>query len=285
MQNDPDVQYALNAFRLSLARMPVAGRTGEYLGRGRGSSLEFQEYREYAPGDDIRHLDWAAFGRSDALMVRLYREEISPHTEILVDASQSMTTGSGAKERVARQLATLLALLTGRIGGRAGVYLLDDAAAPAALEAGQLDELTSRPFTGTATLDEVMQRGSLRLGRQAVRIVISDFLFPHDPESLVRRLASDAGFLWVIQVLGEWEADPAPMGGRKLVDAESGMESNLMLDRRAVNDYKRRLHHLQDELARGCRRVHASFLSVVAERGLRELCRADLCAAGLLEAS
>ena len=72
--------------------MPVAGRTGELLGRGTGSSLEFQEYREYVPGDDIRHVDWAAFARSDALMVRLYREEISPRTEILFDASTSMIT-------------------------------------------------------------------------------------------------------------------------------------------------------------------------------------------------
>lgn len=285
MQNDPDVQYALSAFQLALARMPVAGRTGEFLGRGTGSSLEFQEYREYAPGDDIRHLDWAAYGRSDALMVRLYREEISPHTEILLDASRSMTTGGGAKERLTRQLVTLLTLLTGRLGGRGTIHLLDDSDPPIRLPANELGELDRRSFTATATISDILKRGNLPLGRQAVRIVISDFLFPHDPEALIRRLATGAGHLWIVQVLGQWEADPDPIGGRKLVDAESAAESNLMLDRKAVNDYKRRLNHLQDELSRSCRRVHANFVPLIAERGLRELCRVDLCAAGLLNAT
>ena len=72
--NDPEVQRAADAYLLGLPRTPAAGRSGELLGRGTGSSLEFQEYREYVPGDDIRHLDWGAYGRSDTLMVRLFRK-------------------------------------------------------------------------------------------------------------------------------------------------------------------------------------------------------------------
>ena len=284
MQNDPDVQYALNAFQLALSRTPVAGQTGEYLGRGTGSSLEFQEYREYAPGDDIRHLDWAAFGRSDALMVRMYREEISPHTEVLLDASRSMTTGDGAKERLTRQLATLLMLLTSRLGGRPAIHMLDDSEQPVRLLIDSLDELERRQFSSTTSLSEILQHRSLRLGKRAVRIVISDFLFPHDPETLIRRLATDAGPLWIIQILTQWESDPNPIGGRKLIDAETLEESNQILDRKAVNEYKKRLHHLQEELARSCRRVHANFIPVIAERGLRELCQVELCKAGLLDA-
>ena len=92
MRFNPEVQQAAARYQLGLPRMPVSGRSGELLGRGTGSSLEFQEYREYQFGDDIRHLDWAAYARSDALMVRLYREEISPRMEILLDASRSMTS-------------------------------------------------------------------------------------------------------------------------------------------------------------------------------------------------
>ncbi|MEE3284389.1 MAG: DUF58 domain-containing protein, partial [Planctomycetota bacterium] len=90
MRSDAVVRRAADTYQLGLIRAPASGRAGELLGRGTGSSLEFQEYREYTPGDDIRHLDWAAYGRSDTLMVRLFREEISPRTEILVDASASM---------------------------------------------------------------------------------------------------------------------------------------------------------------------------------------------------
>ena len=58
-------------------------------------------------GDDIRHLDWATYARTDQLMVRLYREEISPRTQVFVDTSRSMNTGEQAKPLVTRQLASL----------------------------------------------------------------------------------------------------------------------------------------------------------------------------------
>src|SRR5207253_6925536 len=80
--------------------LPVAGRSGELLGRGTGSSVEFQEYREYLPGDDVRHVDWAAYARSDALMVRLYRDEISPRTEVLLDGSRSEERRVGREWRL-----------------------------------------------------------------------------------------------------------------------------------------------------------------------------------------
>ena len=59
------------AFRLTMPRTPIGGRIGERLGSGTGSSLEFQDYRPYAPGDDLRHVDWAAYARSELLAVRL----------------------------------------------------------------------------------------------------------------------------------------------------------------------------------------------------------------------
>ena len=110
MTGDPDVLRAASLYQLGLPRIPVSGRSGELLGRGTGTSLEFQEYREYMPGDDIRHLDWAAYARSDHLMVRLFREEISPRMEIVLDVSRSMST-SPEKMLLARQIAGLFAPL------------------------------------------------------------------------------------------------------------------------------------------------------------------------------
>ena len=75
--------------------MTGTGRDGDQLGRGTGASLEFQDRRSYVAGDDLRHLDWRAYARTDQLMLRLYREEILPHVEIVVDASRSMATSRG----------------------------------------------------------------------------------------------------------------------------------------------------------------------------------------------
>ncbi len=262
--------------------MPVAGRTGELLGRGTGSSLEFQEYREYLPGDDIRHLDWAAYARTDALMVRLYREEISPRTEVLFDASKSMTTGEGVKERVTKQLVAVFAQLCGRIGGRPTLLPLNDERPLRALGLDALDGLEPLGFTGTATLPELLADGNVPLKPQAVRIVISDFLFPHDPDALIRRLAAGASALWVIQILHAWEADPAELGGRRLIDIEGGAYTDMLINRKAITAYKERLARLQAELTRACRRAHARFVILIADRGLAAVCREELCAAEML---
>jgi len=278
---DPDIQRAVDTFQLGLPRLPASGLSGELLGSGTGSSLEFQEYRQYIPGDDIRHLYWGAYARSDTLMVRLYREEISPRTEVLLDASRSMTSGGETKPRVAKQLAALFAFLSARLGGRPTVIPLNDSA-PQPMSLDGLELISRLPFDGRTTLPDLLATNSIPLKRRAVRIVISDFLFPHDPASLVRRLAGDASGLWIVQLLNKWEAEPTVLGGRRMIDIETGGESEILLDRSAIAAYQQRLTMLQEELLRNCRRVHASFAILVAEKGLAELCRDELCAAGML---
>ncbi|MGD9854511.1 MAG: DUF58 domain-containing protein [Planctomycetaceae bacterium] len=282
MRNDSEVQQVVGTYALGLPRLPTAGRSGELLGRGTGSSLEFQEYREYLPGDDIRHVDWAAYARSDALMVRMYREEISPRTEILFDASRSMTTGQGAKARVTRQLAASFALLCGRIGGRPTLIPLSDTRPLPAWGSDGIDRLESQPFEAVGNLAELLDDHAVPLKPQAVRIVISDFLFPHDPDALIRRLAAGASALWIVQLLTAWEAGPTELGGRRLVDIEGGAETDMLINRQAIAGYTARLGRLQAELSRACRRVHAPFVTLIADRGLLTLCREDLCAAGML---
>ncbi len=285
MKDDPQVQRAVSQYQLGLPRSPVAGRAGELLGRGTGSSLEFLEHREYAPGDDVRHLDWAAYARSDALMVRLYREEISPRLEILLDASRSMTSGpEGIKSRLACQLAAMFGLLSGQTGGRPVIRVMDDSAKFPALELGELQLLSKLDFAGRETLPNLLAQRRFPLSRQSVRIVISDFLFPCDPAGLIRRLASDASVLWVVQVLHGWEADPRPMGGRRLIDVETRSELNLMLNPQTIERYRQRLAALQAELMRQCRRAHASFVTVTADDGLDRICRESLCPPGILRA-
>ena len=86
----PSVRAA-GGLRLALPRTPMRGRAGERLGSGTGSSLEFQDYRPYVPGDDLRHVDWSAYARSGLLAIRLYREEVAPRVDLVLDVSRSMS--------------------------------------------------------------------------------------------------------------------------------------------------------------------------------------------------
>lgn len=282
LRHDSEVLQNLGRYALALPFVPTSGRSGELLGRGTGASLEFQEYRSYQLGDDIRHLDWAAYARSDHLMVRLFREEISPHVEILLDASRSMTTGDGRKSRVALQLTSLFAQLCGRLSGQPRVILAQTQRPCPTYGLNQLDLLSDTIFTSTASLPDLLSDHAINFRGKSIRIVISDFLFPHDPHSLVRRFASGASVLWMVQLLTRWEANPTNLGGHRLSDVESGRELDLYLNESALANYRTRLKMLQDSLRLGAQRVHGNFVSAIADETLTSLCRATLLPAGLL---
>jgi uncharacterized protein (DUF58 family) len=271
-------------YQLGLPRMPASGRSGELLGRGTGTSLEFQEYREYMPGDDIRHLDWSAYARSDSLMVRLYREEISPRMDVLLDVSRSMST-SPAKMQMARQLSAMFSMMAGKTGSQPSIWLVGDEVPAPAVRLENLATLDDVPFQALGTMDELLADHAVPFKRQAIRVVISDFLFAHEPGQLVRRLAGEASVLWLVQVLTKWEADPVASGGTRLIDIESGNETDVYLNQQTITEYKQRLQSLQEEIALHCRRHHAVPVTLIADQGLTVACREELSRAEILRAS
>jgi uncharacterized protein (DUF58 family) len=283
--DDQFVQQMADQYQLGLPRTPPAGRSGELLGRDVGSALEFQEYRPYVLGDDVRQLDWAAYARSDTLMVRLFREEISPRTEILLDVSASMASGTDeTKSLLTLQLGGLMTLLAGRGGARPVLYLIHDE--PVQVSGAEaLDSLGRVQFTARRSLFDQLEEHRIPMKRRSVRIVISDFLFPHDPEALVRRLGSEASTLWLIQVLNRFEVDPDQLGGRRCIDIENGTHAEIVIDAAATSAYRRRLASLQAELRGACRRVHGLMATVVSDTGLIGVCRKELCSAGVLRAA
>lgn len=282
MRNDPEVQQAVDQYQIGFPRLPTAGRSGDLLGRGTGSSIEFQEYREYLPGDDLRHVDWAAYARSDSLMVRLYREEISPRTEIIVDASLSMAVQQNIKSKLSMQLTSLFSQLAGKMGGQPQIHILNSSHPPLKLGLDALDRLSEIPFDGTQSLSEIVNENGLLLKPQSVRIIVSDFLFPLDPDQLLKRLSMQASSLWLIQVLTQWEENPEAVGGRRLIDVETAQHADLLITPQVINSYRERLHRLQEGLLQASRRAHASFVTVVADRGLEKICREDLSAVEIL---
>ena len=87
---DPKVLARLSRLDLK-ARLVVEGFiSGLHQSPYHGLSIEFAEHREYVPGDDIRHIDWKVFGRSDRFYIKQYEEETNLKAFILLDASESM---------------------------------------------------------------------------------------------------------------------------------------------------------------------------------------------------
>src|SRR6266567_2436350 len=96
------------------ARSIVEGlRVGDHRSPYRGFSVEFVQHREYVPGDDIRHIDWKSYGRSERYTIKQYEQETNFAAHILLDASRSMLYGEGETNKLeyAKLLAASLAYL------------------------------------------------------------------------------------------------------------------------------------------------------------------------------
>jgi uncharacterized protein (DUF58 family) len=85
------------------------GGAGLKLSNRSGSSLDFMEHRDYMPGDDLRRLDWNVYARTDRLAVKLYREEVNPRMDMLIDGSASMRLEGTVKHEAVLTMAAFLA--------------------------------------------------------------------------------------------------------------------------------------------------------------------------------
>lgn len=257
---------------------PPRGKAGEHLGRGTGASLEFQDRRVYHAGDDVRHLDWRAFARTGELTVKLYREEVLPRLDLVLDVSASMGVGE-QKPQLALDLATFLAFAARRQGFAVRFIALADRPHRVELEALRAEGLeygAREPLAATVPAAQALLRpGTLRM-------VVSDFLSPHDPGALVRGLSQGAGGLALFQVLDPEDTQPEVGAAYRMVDAETGEALELVLDPRTVEDYLGRLRRLTDGLETECRRAAARFLTLEAGPSLDDLCRDRLARAGLI---
>jgi uncharacterized protein (DUF58 family) len=111
------------------ARVVVEGAfAGVHHNRHAGSSIEFAEHKEYAPGDDVRHLDWKALGRVDRYYIKRFEDESEMRTYLLLDASASMgyRRRGVSKLEYGATLCAALAYLLGQQGDPAGLLLFDE---------------------------------------------------------------------------------------------------------------------------------------------------------------
>jgi uncharacterized protein (DUF58 family) len=120
---DPGVLSRLANFPLC-ARRPMLGTvSGRHPSPHRGSSVEFAEYRKYVPGDDLRRLDWRAYGRSDRFFVKEFEADTNLRCCLVLDTSGSMDFGSHGVSKIeyARKIAGAIAHIALQQGDAVGL--------------------------------------------------------------------------------------------------------------------------------------------------------------------
>ena len=120
---DPQAVARLSAIPLFSRKAMIGSVSGIHASPHRGSSVEFAEYRRYVPGDDIRRLDWRAYGRSDRYYVKEFEADTNLRLCLILDTSGSMNFGSTELKKIeyARRLLGSLAHIAVRQGDAVGI--------------------------------------------------------------------------------------------------------------------------------------------------------------------
>jgi uncharacterized protein (DUF58 family) len=168
------------------ARTIVEGlRVGDHKSPFRGFSVEFVQHREYVPGDDIRHIDWKSYGRSERYTIKQYEQETNFIAHLVLDASRSMVYGEGAanKFEYAKTLTAVLAYLILHQRDSCAVDIFDDSWRDQLPPSSQLGHLKTILHTleSTAprkqtTIGPLLQELAEKARRRGLVFLISDCL-------------------------------------------------------------------------------------------------------------
>jgi uncharacterized protein (DUF58 family) len=269
---------------LLVLRNPVrGGLKGGRRSVKRGQSVEFADFRDYTPGDDLRQLDWNVYARLERLFVKLFIEEEDITISVLIDASASMAAGAPSKLLFAKRAAAALGYiglasddrvivssLVGRmatrrrgIRGSGRVFrLLADLSAIDAAD-GQTD------------LVAATRHAAAQLSGRGLVILISDLLDP-GADKVVRELAAARSELIVLHVLSPEELDPRLEGDLRLVDVETSEGIDVTIDLPTIDRYRERLAAWQASLADVARKRGATYVPLATTVPLADLVFAEL---------
>ena len=168
--------------------------SGRHASPHRGSSVEFAEYRKYVPGDDLRRLDWRAFGRTDRYYVKEFEADTNLRLCVVLDTSGSMgfsSKGMPTKIDYARRIAATLGYLAAQQGDAVGVTTVADKIIqniPTKRSAAHLklilDTLEKTKPQGETLLPAILDELAETVRQRALVVIVSDFFVA--PEELKR---------------------------------------------------------------------------------------------------
>ncbi len=291
-----------------LSRRSFGGQQrAERRSRRRGSSLEFADYRDYTPGDDLRRLDWNLYGRLDRFYVKLFEEEEELPIHLLVDDSASMRwrpadergrtiESRPSKFDLARRLAAALAYV-----GLAHLdhvhlhWLSTDAQAGRALDLGRGKAQFHRALEFLARADEFngaapveLARALRRFGgavrRRGLVLLISDLLDASGDFSAGVEFLLYHGFdVQIIHVLDPAELRPALLGDLRLADVEGRGRIDLTADESMLREYERAFGDFLEQTERFARQRRIAYLRGLTDVSFEEFTLRAMRLAGLVK--
>jgi uncharacterized protein (DUF58 family) len=302
----PELAARLDRFDVRSRKVFPGALPGERRSKRRGRSVEFDDYRNYSPGDDLRHIDWNVYARLDRLFIKLFREEEDLALHILLDSSASMDVGKPSKLVFAHRLAMAFGYLglisnnrvsVGTFSSRVGVVQLaplrgrKNVTQLSEFLLKNLEEAPDGPSQskGDDFNGALRQFAARRVGKGVV-VVLSDFLIREGYTDGLGLLANTGkgGFdTTCIQIMSPGELDPSEEEGRvsgdlHLTDNETGQGAEITVSAELLESYRRGVASYCDELAHFCRSRRMKHTLVSTSAPIDELMLSTFRRIGLL---
>jgi uncharacterized protein (DUF58 family) len=271
-----------------VAKATVEGlRQGLHRSPFHGYSAEFSQYRHYRQGDDLKYVDWKAFGRTDRLYTRQFRETTNMSALFVVDVSRSMDFER--KFPLAKSVVAVLGTLVLDQGDAAGLVAVEERTHYLPARSGHhhltmfLSEVARLTPSGTTSVGAGLARAGALLKRRGLVVAVSDFY--DDAEALVemRRLSRMGHEVVVVQTLSAEELMLPSHGAVEFVDAETN-QTLVVQPELAQEAYRERVRAWLSSFEGAVRREGLGYLRLstadVLERELRRFLSARAGAAG-----
>jgi uncharacterized protein (DUF58 family) len=256
---DDEFQRKLDYLAMVSKRVFSGAMRAERRTKKTGSGVEFADHRDYAPGDDFRYLDWAAYQRFDRLLIRLYEEEEDLSIYFIVDTSSSMGFAGGAKLKQAKRLAAALAYV--------GLANLDRIAIVTATDEIQGRMPTTRgkarifrifrflrgvKAEGQTDLGEAMKTFVAQHKRRGLAVLLTDLYDPSGLERGINVLRYNKFEPFVLHVVDPNDARPDLRGDVRVYDCETGDEREVTVTAKVLERYAKAYEDYLDEAKRFC---------------------------------
>lgn len=276
-----------------MSRRATAGKLqGERRSTKRGQSVEFADFRPYAPGDDFRRIDWNAYARLERFFIKLFVEEEDLTVHLVVDTSRSMDWGQPNKLAYAIKAAAALGYIAlagldrvtvRALGGKNnanGGYFPPHRGKNQAF--ALFSFLSSLSADGRTNLAPRLRSYAAAAGQPGPLLLFSDLLDEGWQDGL--HAVAGRGFeVTVLHLLAPEEVEPELSGDLRLLDAETGAEVEITADYEMLARYKEGLADWQNEIRRFCGARGIHYAPVTTSLPFEELLFAWLRRQGVLK--
>jgi uncharacterized protein (DUF58 family) len=286
----PELLAQLERLELVTRKMFRGRLKGERRSRRKGQSVEFADFRNYVPGDDLRFIDWNLFARLEKLFLKLFLEEEDLHFYALIDASASMDFGEPTKLYYAKQLAASLGFVGLCRADRVKIESLGASRMqPGPVFRGRqslwrlLAHVESIAPGANSPLGPALKDFCVRNSGKGILVLITDLMDKSGYESGLRFLLAQNLDVYLIHVLSPEELNPDVKGDLKLVDCEDNDMAEVTVSRPLLERYQRTLAAFIDGAREFCTRRGMTYLMTSTETPVDQLVSKYLRQRGLVK--